>query len=299
MCRGLLALLVASILTACQGRPLIRADPTPLLDEFTRTAQINGYDLKISCAGTGEPTIILEKDIFYTSWDISSLSEFRKIGRTCIYSRPDAESIVKPARPRTTLDQVNDLHELLKQTQIPGPYILVGYHMTSYNLILYTGNFPNEVAGLVCVDCRYPTFYRYFLDNLGSETSADSSGEKEARIFFEAYLDGKLDEFSWGNHPEYINQLVSEDQVREINSLGQITLLLLEAGENGDGGWGAEVNAAMGDAWRKAQSDLCHLSSKCMIEIVPNVATNQSNIKFFGSSVYQAVLEVYTAVETE
>ena len=49
------------------------------------------------------------------------------------------------------LDQVKELHALLAQTGVPGPYILVGHSIAGYNMLLFTDQYPKEVVGLVCV----------------------------------------------------------------------------------------------------------------------------------------------------
>jgi pimeloyl-ACP methyl ester carboxylesterase len=252
--------------------------------------------MTINCEGSGEPTIILEQDVYNTGtgWDASSLARFRGIARTCLYSRLSKATGAKFDQPRTITDQVKDVHDLLVQTGVPGPYILVGYGFSGYNLVIYTDQYPKDVAGLVCVDCRYPTFYRYYLDNVGPQTSTDSSGTKMCRTFIQDYLAKKLEEFNWDMNPEYLDQQASEDQVSRVTSVGDKFFMLLKADTWIPTDCGSDSDTAMIAAYRKAQDDYCKLSSKCRTEEVTGV---NANTIVPNKAVDKAIQEVYTAVK--
>jgi pimeloyl-ACP methyl ester carboxylesterase len=57
--------------------------------------------------------------------------------------------------PRTSLQIVEELHTLLVQAQIPGPYVLVGHSFGGVNARLYASRYPDEVAGVVLVDSSH------------------------------------------------------------------------------------------------------------------------------------------------
>jgi len=48
-----------------------------------------------------------------------------------------------------------DLHELLHRAGIPPPYVLVGHSLGGLNVRVYTGMFPEDVAGAVLVDAAH------------------------------------------------------------------------------------------------------------------------------------------------
>jgi pimeloyl-ACP methyl ester carboxylesterase len=48
-----------------------------------------------------------------------------------------------------------DLHELLHRAGIPPPYVLVGHSLGGLNVRVYTGMFPEDVAGAVLVDSAH------------------------------------------------------------------------------------------------------------------------------------------------
>lgn len=265
----ILALLLASCVPAAVPTPT----PTPFPEQFVGKAKIGDYELQIYCAGSGEPTVILERG----SWgdyglDKSDANRFAEITRTCFYKRAGMDTGDSFKEPRTALDQVKDLHELLAQTRVPGPYILVGYHLARYNLILYADQYPKDVAGLITLSGWYPTQYDYLLEKLGPVT-ADTPKEIKAEIdFFNNYKAGKL--YPWFTHPEFIDQRGSEAQVLKVASLKDMPLtILLESdysGFNDPNEIGAkETFQERIEAIQESNMDFCKLSSKCQMLTVP------------------------------
>jgi pimeloyl-ACP methyl ester carboxylesterase len=58
--------------------------------------------------------------------------------------------------PRTGATIVAELHEVLKQTGVRPPYVLVGHSLGGLYASLYAGTYPEEVAGLVLLDSMHP-----------------------------------------------------------------------------------------------------------------------------------------------
>lgn len=52
-----------------------------------------------------------------------------------------------PPGPRNSATVVQDLHELLQHTPVPGPYVPVGHSIGGEYIRIYTTKFPAEVAG--------------------------------------------------------------------------------------------------------------------------------------------------------
>ncbi|MDQ2844071.1 MAG: alpha/beta hydrolase [Acidobacteriota bacterium] len=80
-----------------------------------------------------------------------------KFTRVCTYD-PSGTAWSDPApQPQQTtaptcLDRVSEIHRLLKNAGVPGPYVLVGFSIGALIGRLYNASYPAEVAGMVIVD---------------------------------------------------------------------------------------------------------------------------------------------------
>lgn len=277
--------------------PTILPTPTPFPEEFSGETQVGDYLMKITCKGTGEPTIILENMLDYTSW-ISP--RFFQISRTCTYPRVGTAG--EPAKgPRTTLDQVKDLHALLTQTGVPGPYILVGHSNAGYNLLLYTDQYPKEVVGLVCVDCWHPDFTSVLLKKLGVSQTDTSAEARKIIDYLQVYLNWDQPE-DWKNLSEKVAGLASTQQALKVTSLGDRPFVVLVAGDLyavftlGVDPILEKVDRVLLEAWIETSGSYSKLSSQGRMELVPG--KNQMTI-LYSDSVTKAVQEVYDKVKKQ
>jgi pimeloyl-ACP methyl ester carboxylesterase len=101
--------------------------------------------------GTGDLTIVVDASLGGVEGYLL-IDELAKIARVCIYDRAGYGWSESSSAPRTSQQIVNELHDLLSIAEIPPPYLLVGDSFGSYNLRLYTHQFPNEVLGLALTD---------------------------------------------------------------------------------------------------------------------------------------------------
>ena len=58
--------------------------------------------------------------------------------------------------PRTGAEVVAELHDLLANAGVPGPYVLVGHSLGGLFNLLYARTHPDQVVGLVMVDATPP-----------------------------------------------------------------------------------------------------------------------------------------------
>jgi pimeloyl-ACP methyl ester carboxylesterase len=119
---------------------------------------IGGRSLNIDCAGTGSPAVILEaggggRDGYGWREGQSGVATFTTV---CWYDRAGEGWSDLPPGPRSSATVIQDLHELLQRTPVPGPYVLVGHSIGGEYIRIYTAKFPAEVAGLVLVDSTHP-----------------------------------------------------------------------------------------------------------------------------------------------
>ena len=59
--------------------------------------------------------------------------------------------------PRTAQRIVNELHTLLTNARMEGPYVLVGHSFGGLTARLYAAQYPEEVVGMVLVDPTHPS----------------------------------------------------------------------------------------------------------------------------------------------
>ncbi|HEX8800293.1 MAG TPA: alpha/beta fold hydrolase [Terriglobales bacterium] len=119
---------------------------------------IGGRSLNIDCAGTGSPAVILEaggggRGGYGWREVQSGVATFTTV---CWYDRAGEGWSDPPTSPRSSATVVQDLHELLQRTPVPGPYVLVGHSIGGEYVRIYASKFPAEVAGLVLVDSTHP-----------------------------------------------------------------------------------------------------------------------------------------------
>jgi pimeloyl-ACP methyl ester carboxylesterase len=117
-----------------------------------RLIDIGDYRLHLKCAGEGGPAVVLESGIGVSSngWALV-LPELSKVTKTCSYDRAGYGWSDFGAQPRTIVRIAAELHVLLHNGWIRGPYVLVGHSFGGEIVRAYVGQYPTEVAGLVVI----------------------------------------------------------------------------------------------------------------------------------------------------
>jgi hypothetical protein len=276
MYRKIVFLFLVLVLAACQGGPLFHLGPTPtpFPDEFTGKVKLGDFTLTMQCQGSGEPTVILERgpwqDKGWSSYDSINLKE---ITRTCYYERIGTstwKSDITVTGPRTVMDQVKDLHAILQQTGVPGPYILASFTLAAYNLILYNQQYPYDIAGLIAISPWYPTYYDYALEKLGPVTTGTSDEKKQRIEYLGKYKEKTNPDLFWKNHPEFLDQQASELQVLKVASLNNVPLTIIESENWWNDYQDPSIYQAVWEAIQQSNKDFCKLSSNCQMVKVPN-----------------------------
>lgn len=173
----LIIFLSLSLLAACKGSPKNTATPvpTPFPTKLMQVVDVNGNSFPLFCEGEGEPTIVLKDANGMTGLGEGVVKGLSIISRTCRYNRAGLHPEAYQGW-RTTVDQVKDLHEILTQAGVPRPYVLVGYDLGGLNVELYTYHYPEEVVGLVCMECWNQFFWLEMLEKIPLEQ--DNAPEK-------------------------------------------------------------------------------------------------------------------------
>jgi pimeloyl-ACP methyl ester carboxylesterase len=120
-----------------------------------RRIDVGGYKLAIECRGTGSPTVVLDSGF---STDRTAFFRVQRDAagttRVCTYDRAGLGQ--SDRRPRgvapTTAQITGELHTLLTNARIGGPYVLGGWSMGGFDVRYYTKRYPTDVSGLVLID---------------------------------------------------------------------------------------------------------------------------------------------------
>jgi pimeloyl-ACP methyl ester carboxylesterase len=118
--------------------------------------QVGSIRMNLDCSGQGSPTVILESGSGGPSVDwLMVQPEVAKFSRVCSYDRAGYGRSDSGPEPRSSLQIAQELKQLLLAAGEKGPYVLVGHSMGGYDVRVYTGLYPNDVAGMVLVDASH------------------------------------------------------------------------------------------------------------------------------------------------
>jgi pimeloyl-ACP methyl ester carboxylesterase len=146
---------------------------------------VGGYRLHINCTGTGSPTVVIDAGLgdWSTTWGGYVQPEVAKTTRVCTYDRAGMGWSEAGPLPRDAAQFAKELHTLLQNANIPGPYVMVGHSLGGLPVRLFTDMYPSEVAGVVLIDSMSP---RQFTQ---SQTEVQSQSESRSQPFsFQAAL---------------------------------------------------------------------------------------------------------------
>jgi pimeloyl-ACP methyl ester carboxylesterase len=153
MIAGLLALaVIGTIYQAIATEIDQRAYPPPgqLID-------VGDHSLHINCVGQGSPTVILEaaNGGMSAHW-VRVQQQVADTTRVCAYDRAGLGWSERGPEPRDARQISSELHTLLANAGIEGPYVLVGHSYGGLYARMYAARYSEEVAGVVLVDSSHP-----------------------------------------------------------------------------------------------------------------------------------------------
>jgi pimeloyl-ACP methyl ester carboxylesterase len=117
--------------------------------------EVGGYSLHLYCMGAeaGTPTVVMDSGLGGTVLDWQLVQpELAKSMHVCTYDRAGMGWSDPGTQPRTSKRIVRELHALLGNAGVEGPYVLVGHSFGGTNMQVYASQYPDEVAGMVLVD---------------------------------------------------------------------------------------------------------------------------------------------------
>jgi pimeloyl-ACP methyl ester carboxylesterase len=154
---GLIILLVSLGLIGAIYQVIATARDARAFPPPGQLVDVGGYKLHIHCLGEGSPTVILEagQGGLSSEW-LWIQPELAKTTRVCAYDRAGIAWSEPGPAPRDAQQIVRELHTLLENAQIPGPYLLAGHSYGGLYVRVYAATYPEAVKGMVLIDAAHP-----------------------------------------------------------------------------------------------------------------------------------------------
>jgi pimeloyl-ACP methyl ester carboxylesterase len=256
-------------------------DPLPMPGQLV---DVGGHRLHLDCAGTGSPTVVLEAGggemaANMAAWVAPAVAESTRV---CVYDRAGRGWSEPAATDQDGAQVATDLHTLLSNAGVPGPYVLGGHSFGGLYVQAFAARYPDDVAGLVLIDTtaaadqaetapdeetgydplgRVSTLIaataRFGLARMYAQTDygdlrPQSRAEVRASLATESTFASTLE--------EYIQAGDSMAQAAALRDLGDKPLMVLTAGTGSD------------DDWMADQDDLAALSTNSAHRVVDNAS---------------------------
>lgn len=151
--------LTSALASAQQGPSLeeVRESLVPYASAEDAVTLPDGRQLAFVCMGEGSPTVILTPGGGSNAFSWSSVQPaMAKTTRVCAWDRPGWGLSDGSAAPQNAATATADLEAALATGKIPGPYVLVGHSLGSYESLLFADRHPDHAVGMVLVDPSIP-----------------------------------------------------------------------------------------------------------------------------------------------
>ena len=118
-----------------------------------------------------------------------------------------------------------DLHALLIGAAIDPPYVLVGHSLGAWVVMVYAGDYPDEIDGAVLVEARPPDASRQWLAALPPASVDESAALRGNRDEFTSF------EHSPGRNNEGLDIATSAEQAKAAPGFGSKPLVVLSVAD--------------------------------------------------------------------
>jgi pimeloyl-ACP methyl ester carboxylesterase len=247
-----------------------------------------GRRLHLFCKGAPGrgPTVLVETGAWASSLYYGKLHDaLAPVAHTCLYDRAGLGWSDPAPGPRSLKDRADDLHALLEQSGMKGPFILVGHSMGGLITRFYAKAHPEAVAGLVLVESSEEDFNsrpesvkrtERNAQQLGLAAQAIASGVDVPQLRLPLAPASQVVALRASVVRTGQDDLVAMSKlgpelasVGGLGALGDTPLVVVRRGKQ-DAGLTPEENAG----WFEAQERLAKLSSRSVLMIAENSGHN-------------------------
>jgi pimeloyl-ACP methyl ester carboxylesterase len=160
--KGLLSLLVVLVLAGIAYEQWGERKDRERFPQVGRSVDIGGRALNIYCSGEAGPAVILDTGGSAPGYNnLLFQRQVAQFTRACWFDRAGLGWSDPSPVEQTSAAIAEDLHALLHAAGVPPPYVLVGSSFSGFNVRVFAGKYPSEVAGAVLVDSAHEDQYRY------------------------------------------------------------------------------------------------------------------------------------------
>jgi pimeloyl-ACP methyl ester carboxylesterase len=226
---------------------------------------VGGHRLHLNCLGTGAPTVVLESGLgepaAYWGRIMNAIAQDTKV---CAYDRAGRGWSDPASGPQDAVAVAADLRSLLERGHVSGPFVLVGHSSGAQYVRVFTGRYPEQVAGMVLLDGQpaeaferlpmFPRFYSIFRRIYALLPSLARIGV--GRLFFHDLTDSSA-QAARSLRDEFTELPTALAQARSFQSLGDRPLIVVTA----------TVGALAG--WLPLQEEMATLSTNSSHRLVP------------------------------
>ena len=153
---GLVAVIVLLVAVGASYEAIMAAGDDTRYPAPGQRVDVGGYRLHVHCVGEGSPTVVLDAGLGGFSLDWSLVQpELAATTRVCAYDRAGYGWSDPSPHARTPSQIADELHTLLVNAGIQGPYVLVGHSAAGKDLRLFANRYPQAVVGMVLIDARH------------------------------------------------------------------------------------------------------------------------------------------------
>ena len=187
---------------------------------------IGGRNIRLACQGSGYPTVVVDAGLGTAPVEDDAwpqiASKVAAVTRICLYDRAGlGASDPNPKPVITSADSAADELHGLEAAGLQGPYLIVGHSLGGLNAQVFAGLYPSKVAGLVLVSTTHPDQFNIWLSLLPPRAP------NEPKVLTDAYTFLTTIQSDPNRNPEHIDVRTSEEQARQLHSLGSKPVIVL------------------------------------------------------------------------